>query len=143
MLSFPSFEIARRNRRSGGGIRHGECKVSLWPNASLSDIQFVSTTENSLIRKSCQAGEGRILLVMSPKAQHNPAYKKLPPFLRALREKAGLTQRGIGERLKRPQSFVFNCEVGNRRVDVAEFAAWAKACGVDPTEAFQRLMDEM
>ena len=76
------------------------------------------------------------------KAQHGSAYRHLPPFLRALREQAGLTQRQIGAILKKPQSWVFNCECANRRVDVSEFAAWAKACGVDPVEAFQRLMDE-
>jgi hypothetical protein len=35
-------------------------------------------------------------------------------------------------RLGKPQSWVFNCETANRRVDVTEFAAWARACGADP-----------
>ena len=59
-----------------------------------------------------------------------------------MREEAGLTQRGIGKILQKPQSFVHSCEVANRRVDVTEFIAWAKACKIDPQEAFQRLMEE-
>jgi len=92
--------------------------------------------------KLCQDSEDRILLAMSPKAQHGSMYRKLPPFLRTMREKAGLTQRQLGAALKKPQSWVYNCEVANRRVDVTEFAAWATACGTDPAEAFQRLMED-
>jgi transcriptional regulator with XRE-family HTH domain len=78
---------------------------------------------------------------MATKAQHAPAYETLPPLLRALREEAGLSQRALGELLGKPQSWVHNCEVANRRVDVAEFAAWATACGVDPQVAFTRFLD--
>ena len=66
-------------------------------------------------------------------------YKAVPGFLRQLREDAGLTQRQIGTKLKRPQSWVYNCESGNRRVDVAEFCEWCKACGVLPAKAIGRL----
>ena len=77
---------------------------------------------------------------MATKAQQAKAYQQLPGFLRALREEAGLTQRELGKRLKKPQSWIYNCESGNRRVDVAEFIAWAKACGVDPATAFARFL---
>jgi transcriptional regulator with XRE-family HTH domain len=75
-----------------------------------------------------------------PKAQHTDAYEQVREVLRALREEAELTQRDLGERLGKPQSWVHNCEVGNRRVDVAEFAAWASACGVEPATAFARFL---
>lgn len=75
---------------------------------------------------------------MATKAQHAESYLRLPPFLRGLREAAGLTQRDLGERLGRPQSWVHNCETANRRVDVTEFIAWAAACGVEPAVAFGR-----
>jgi transcriptional regulator with XRE-family HTH domain len=78
---------------------------------------------------------------MATKAQHDPEYLRLPPFLRALREAAGLTQRDLGDRLGRPQSWVYNCETGNRRVDVTEFAAWARGCGVEPEDAFARFLN--
>jgi len=66
-------------------------------------------------------------------------YRLLPPFLREMREKAGLTQRQIGKKLKKPQSYVYNCETANRRVDITEFIAWSRACGVNPKTAFSRL----
>ena len=78
---------------------------------------------------------------MSPKAQHAITYRKLPIFLRNLRERAGMTQRALGSKLGKPQSWIYNCEVSNRRVDVTEFAAWARACGVDPLDAFRRLLE--
>jgi transcriptional regulator with XRE-family HTH domain len=73
------------------------------------------------------------------KAQHHAQYKSVPGFLRQLREDAGLTQRQIGTKLKRPQSWVYNCESGNRRVDVAEFCDWCRACGIPPANAIRRL----
>ena len=79
---------------------------------------------------------------MATKAQHSDDYARLPPFLRAMREEAGLTQRDLGQRLDRPQSWVHNCETANRRVDVTEFTAWARACGVDPKQALARFLDE-
>lgn len=77
---------------------------------------------------------------MSTKAQHAKQYRVLPPLLRSLREEAGLTQREIGTLLKKPQSWVYNCETANRRVDLVEFVAWAKACGVDPATALKRYL---
>jgi hypothetical protein len=74
------------------------------------------------------------------KSQHEAAYRPVPPFLRHLRERAGLTQRALGARLRRPQSWVYNCETGNRRVDVAEFALWCRACPADPQEALGQLL---
>jgi transcriptional regulator with XRE-family HTH domain len=79
---------------------------------------------------------------MATKSQHAPAYAPLPAFLRTLREEAKLTQRELGHALGKPQSWIHNCEVGNRRVDVAEFAAWATVCGVKPTVALQRFLSE-
>lgn len=78
---------------------------------------------------------------MATKAQHEKDYQEVPGFLRALREEAELTQRELGKRLKKPQSWIYNCESGNRRVDVAEFVAWARACKVEPEEAFARFLE--
>lgn len=78
---------------------------------------------------------------MATTSQHSRAYRRLPPFLRKLREEAELTQRELGRRLRKPQSWVYNCETGNRRVDVTEFVAWAKAWGLEPTDAFARFLE--
>lgn len=72
------------------------------------------------------------------KAQHASAYKSVPPFLKRLREDAGLTQRQLGQRLRRPQSWVYNCESSNRRVDLTEFIRWCEACETVPEKAFAR-----
>lgn len=77
---------------------------------------------------------------MPTKAQHTAAYQPLPAFLSALRVQAGLTQRDIGKRLRRPQSWVCNCENGNRRVDLAEFCQWCSACDVDPVSTLRRFL---
>ncbi len=77
---------------------------------------------------------------MATKSQHSAAYRALPGFLRELREEAGLTQRELGTRLRKPQSYVYNCETANRRVDVTEFIAWTQACDVESLKAFRRFL---
>lgn len=78
---------------------------------------------------------------MATKSQHAAAYQRLPAFLRMLREEAGLTQRSLGKRLRKPQSYIYNCETGNRRVDVSEFVAWANACKLQPIDVFERFLE--
>lgn len=77
---------------------------------------------------------------MSGKAQHTRAYRQVPELLREMRQTAGLTQRALGERLRKPQSWVYNCESSNRRMDITEFIAWCEACEVAPTTGFARLL---
>ena len=48
------------------------------------------------------------------------------------RKAAGLTQHALALRLKKPQSFVAKYEGGERRLDVVEFIAIARALGADP-----------
>jgi hypothetical protein len=74
------------------------------------------------------------------KAQHTSAYRAVPAVLRQLRAEAGLTQRALAARMNRPQSWVYNCETANRRVDVTEFIAWCRACGADPLAAVAALI---
>lgn len=56
------------------------------------------------------------------------------------RDQAGLTQTDVAARLGRPQSFVAKYEGGERRVDVIEFLAIARALGVDPLRLLKRIM---
>lgn len=77
---------------------------------------------------------------MATKAQHARRYMALPVLLRDLREEAELTQRELGKRLKKPQSWIHNCESSNRRVDVAEFCSWCEACEVDPAAGIRRFL---
>lgn len=77
---------------------------------------------------------------MATKSQHSTEYRRLPEFLRGLREEAGLTQRELGTRMGKPQSWIYNCETANRRVDVTEFIEWATACGLGAEAAFSRFV---
>ena len=80
---------------------------------------------------------------MCPKAQHAVAYRKLPLLLRNLREAAGFTQRELGKRMGKPQSWIYNCETANRRVGVTEFILWCRACEANPETTFQELVEEL
>ena len=73
------------------------------------------------------------------KAQHAQRYRQLPGFLRRMREEAGLTQRQMAAKLRVTHVSVHKSEVGDRRVDLAEFMDWCLACGRDPEEAFRHL----
>lgn len=77
---------------------------------------------------------------MATKAQHTHKYRRLPLLLRSMREEAGLTQRELGTLLGKPQSWVFNCEAQNRRVDLAEFCDWCQACRVEPAAGVKRFL---
>jgi len=79
---------------------------------------------------------------MATKAQHNRRYQSIPRLLRAIREEAGFTQRELAKALGRPQSWIYNCETANRRVDLAEFCEWCEACSLDPALALRRYMRE-
>ena len=57
-----------------------------------------------------------------------------------MREGAELTQRTLAQRLGKAQSWVYKSESANRRIDIAEFLEWCVGCGVDPVDAFKRLM---
>ena len=57
-----------------------------------------------------------------------------------MRDKVGMTQRDLAEALKRPRSFVSRVEAGERRLDVVEFVAVAKALKLDPIELFTKFV---
>lgn len=77
---------------------------------------------------------------MATKSQHTDGYQPFPGLLRKLREEAGHSQRALGDKLERPQSWIHNCEVGNRRVDVSEFCDWCRACEVSPEVGLRRFL---
>lgn len=63
---------------------------------------------------------------------HTAEYEHFRLLLVSAREKAGLTQAEVSEKLRRPQSFVSKYEGGERRLDFVEFLQVCKALGVDP-----------
>lgn len=54
------------------------------------------------------------------------------------RKDAGITQAELGRRLGQRQTFVSKFELGERRLDVAEFVAVSHAIGVDPHELIHK-----
>jgi len=80
-----------------------------------------------------------MILAGMPKAQHALRYRRLPAFLRLMRQEAHFTQRELAAKLKTSHVFVHKSEIGERRVDITEFTDWCVACGKDPDEAFRRL----
>ena len=73
---------------------------------------------------------------MGTRPQHNPAYQRLCKLLRKQRLASGLTLRALAAKLKRPHSYVYKVEIGERRIDPVEYVAWFRACGIDAAEAF-------
>jgi transcriptional regulator with XRE-family HTH domain len=69
----------------------------------------------------------------------SPQHKALRAFLVQRRKRAGLTQTALAERLGRYQSYVANVETGQKRLDVVEFIAFAKALGFDPAKAISKI----
>ena len=75
-----------------------------------------------------------------PKSVFSDAYRELLALLVETRKAAGITQVELAARLGRPQPFVSYLERGERRIDVIEFCAIARALGVEPGYLFQTLM---
>ena len=75
------------------------------------------------------------------KTLRSRGHQTLVQILVQAREKAGMTQRDLAARIKRPHSFVGRMEGGERRVDVIEFIEIAKVLGADPRELFGRLVE--
>jgi transcriptional regulator with XRE-family HTH domain len=71
------------------------------------------------------------------KSLKSPEYARLIATLVAVRHEAGVRQQALAKKLGRPQSFVAKYEGGERRIDVVEFVAIARALGADPARLFR------
>jgi transcriptional regulator with XRE-family HTH domain len=67
-------------------------------------------------------------------------HKAVGAALAAARERAGLTQQALADRLRKPQSFVSNYESGQRRIDVLELIRIAGELGANPAKVFQDVL---
>ena len=74
------------------------------------------------------------------KTIHSQQGQLIRDTLREVREKAGLTQRELCRKLGREHSFISKCELGERRVDLAEFYWICQACGANPKREAIHLM---
>ena len=76
-----------------------------------------------------------------PKALYSEASKLLAAGLAEARRDAGLHQEQLAQRLGKDQSVVSNIERGQRRVDVLELYAIARALAIEPLDLFARVTD--
>jgi transcriptional regulator with XRE-family HTH domain len=74
------------------------------------------------------------------KSLKSPEYARLIAVLVAVRHAAGVQQQKLAERLGKPQSFVSKYEAGERRVDLIEFIAIARALDADPVKLFREFV---
>jgi len=69
----------------------------------------------------------------------SPAYRKVIEGLREARTAAGLTQRDLAARLKKEPSWVAKIELGERRLDLLEYIAIARALGLKEDELLRKI----
>lgn len=77
------------------------------------------------------------------KTIHSEEYKLLLRHLRDTRNKAGLSQEELANRLNITQSFLSKCERGERRIDIIELRSFCNGMGVhlsDFIKGFEALL---
>jgi transcriptional regulator with XRE-family HTH domain len=74
---------------------------------------------------------------------HTAEHLALRELLVDARKKAGLAQHEVARRIDRPQSFVAKYEGGERRIEVVQFIAIARAMNQDPQRLFGRLLKKV
>lgn len=74
-----------------------------------------------------------------PKTIFGGEHRHLVAVLIEARQASGLTQADLAARVGKDQSFVSIIERGQRRVDVLEFVALARAMDADPGKLFDRV----
>jgi transcriptional regulator with XRE-family HTH domain len=71
------------------------------------------------------------------KSLKSAEYERLIAMLVAVRHAAGVRQQRLATKLGKPQSFVAKYEGGERRIDLVEFIAIARALDADPVKLFR------
>ncbi|MDX1001550.1 helix-turn-helix domain-containing protein [Sinorhizobium medicae] len=65
-------------------------------------------------------------------------YRRMIELLVQARKDAGITQVELGKRLGQRQTFVSKFELGERRLDAAEFVTVCRALGVSPQQIIEK-----
>jgi len=82
-------------------------------------------------------------LVQLPKSVFSGDHSALVETLVAARARAGLTQTELARRLGKDQSYISIVERSQRRVDVLEFYAFARALEADPVALFAEVVAKL
>ena len=75
------------------------------------------------------------------KTIYSPEYSNLLKWLRAQREKKGLTMRALGKKMHIHHSWVGKIEQGERRLDLVEYVRLCKALKIDPHEGLDLVVN--
>jgi transcriptional regulator with XRE-family HTH domain len=78
-----------------------------------------------------------------PKTVFTGAHQHLVEVLKEARVESGLKQEELAAKVGKDQTFISIIERGQRRVDVLEFVALARAMGKNPVELFQRISNRL
>lgn len=78
-----------------------------------------------------------------PKTVFTGSHRFLVETLVSARKKSGMTQAMLAEAVGKDQSFVSNIENSQRRVDVLEFYALARAMGADPVKLYAEVAKKL
>ncbi|PZO08308.1 MAG: XRE family transcriptional regulator [Alphaproteobacteria bacterium] len=78
-----------------------------------------------------------------PKTIYGGDHPHLVVVLTDARQKSGMTQAQLAERVGKDQTYISIIERGQRRVDVLEFVALARAMNADPAELFSDVLKRL
>jgi transcriptional regulator with XRE-family HTH domain len=78
-----------------------------------------------------------------PKTIFGGGHPHLVSVLIEARQMSGLTQAQLAEKVGKDQTFISIIERGQRRVDVLEFVALAKAMKADPERLFAEVVSRL
>jgi ribosome-binding protein aMBF1 (putative translation factor) len=73
------------------------------------------------------------------KSLRSAEHVRLTQYLVNARDRAGMTQQQLADKLGKHQSFVAKYEGGERRIDVIEFLHIARALGFDASRAIRTI----
>lgn len=71
------------------------------------------------------------------KSIHSSDYKALAKWLKTAREKRGLTQRELADRMKVHHSVIWKVEACERRLDLIQYRDYCKALRANPVEGLK------
>lgn len=77
------------------------------------------------------------------KSVYSTAHSQLVSILIAARHASGLQQTELAARIGKSQAYISNIERGQRRIDVLEFYAIARAMNTDPVQLFKSIVDNL
>lgn len=75
------------------------------------------------------------------KQRTTKCHRSLMTVLSEAREAAGISQRALSAKLRRPVNFAHLVETGERTLSVCEFIEYAAAIGADPPQLLRQVMD--